>query len=57
MTDMKYKGRDQNIAWVSGDPMGTIIIVVQDGSGQCSEAYQEQSPEWDSGKYTKKIGP
>ena len=47
------EGKGQNIAWVSGDPMDRIIIVVQDGSGQCPEAYQDLSPDWNSGKYTK----
>ena len=51
------KGKGQNIAWVSGDPMDTIFIVVQDSSGKCPEDYQENSPEWDSGKYTKKLEP
>jgi hypothetical protein len=47
------RGKDQNIAWVTGDAESTITIVVKDGSGKCPEAYQEQFPEWDSGKYTK----
>jgi hypothetical protein len=57
--DSEYLGytlnpRDgQNIAWVTGDPESTITIVVQDGSGKCPEAYQEQFSQWDSGKYTK----
>ena len=46
-------GKGQNIAWVSGDPMGTIIIVVQDSSRKCPDDYQERSAEWDSGRYTK----
>jgi hypothetical protein len=61
--DSEYLGytlnsRDgQNIAWVTGDPESTITIVVQDGSGKCPEAYQEQVPEWDSSKYTKILEP
>ena len=46
-------GKDQNIAWVTGDALSTITIVVQDGSGKCPEAYQDLSPDWNSGKYTK----
>ena len=46
-------GKDQNIAWVTGDALSTITIVVKDGSGKCPEAYQEQFPEWDSSKYKK----
>jgi hypothetical protein len=45
----------QNIAWVTGDAKSTITIVVRDGSGQCPHDYQKRSPEWDSGKYTKKL--
>lgn len=45
----------QNIAWVTGDPASTITIVVQDGSGKCPEDYQKRFPQWDSGKYTKKL--
>ena len=48
-----YNGKDQNIAWVSGDPFGTITIVVKDSGGKCSDEDQEHSPEWDSGKFTK----
>ena len=57
--DSEYLGftlnsRDgQNIAWVTGDALSTITIVVQDGSGKCPEAYQDLSPDWNSGKYTK----
>ena len=46
-------GKDQNIAWVTGDALSTIKIVVQDGSGKCPESYQDLSPDWNSGKYTK----
>ena len=52
-----YNGKDQNIAWVSGDPFGTITIVVKDVGGKCSDEYQEHSPKWDSGKYTIKLEP
>jgi len=45
----------QNIAWVTGNAKSTITIVVQDGSGQCPDAYQERFPQWDSGKYTKAL--
>ena len=45
----------QNIAWVTGDIKSTITIVVQDGSGKCPDDYQKRFPEWDSGKYTKKL--
>jgi hypothetical protein len=46
-------GKDQNIAWVTGDAVSTITIVVQDGSGKCLKAYQDEFSKWDSGKYTK----
>ena len=46
-------GKDQNIAWVTGDASSTITIVVQDGSGKCPQSYQDLSPDWNSGKYTK----
>jgi type II secretory pathway pseudopilin PulG len=46
-------GKDQNIAWVTGDALSKITIVVQDSSGKCPESYQEHSPDWNSGKYTK----
>ena len=42
----------QNIAWVSGDALSTITIVVQDSSRRCPDDYQERSAEWDSGRYT-----
>ena len=46
-------GKGQNIAWVTGDALSTITIVVQDGTGKCSKAYQDEFSKWDSGKYTK----
>ena len=48
----KY-GKNRNIAWVTGEAESTITIVVQDSSGKCPEAYQDLSPGWNSGKYTK----
>jgi len=60
--DSRYLGyvlnsrEGQNIAWVTGDPESTITIVVQDGSGQCPDDYQKRSSQWDSGKYTRKLG-
>jgi hypothetical protein len=50
-----YTKEGQNIAWVTGDPLSTITIIVQDGSGKCPDDYQERFPEWDSGKYTKTL--
>ncbi len=34
---------DQNIAWVTGDPLSTITIVVQDTSGKCPSGYRSAS--------------
>ena len=48
-------GKNQNIAWVTGEAESTITIAVKDGSGKCPDAYQERFPEWDSGKYIKKL--
>ena len=48
-----YNGKDKNIAWVSGDPFGTITIVVKDVGGKCLNPYQDEFSKWDSGKYTK----
>lgn len=45
----------QNIAWVTEDTKSAITIIVEDGSGKCPDAYQERFPEWNSGKYTKKM--
>jgi type IV pilus assembly protein PilA len=59
--DSKYLGyvlnsrEGQNIAWVTGDAKSAITIVVQDGSRQCPDDYQQRFSEWDSGKYTKKL--
>jgi hypothetical protein len=37
----------QNIAWVTGDPLSTIKIVVQDTSGKCPMEYMKADPDWD----------
>ena len=37
----------QNIAWVTGDPLSTITIVVQDGGGICPMEYMKADPDWD----------
>ena len=37
----------QNIAWVSGDPLNTITIVVKDGSGRCPKKNMKADPNWD----------
>jgi len=37
----------QNIAWVTGDPLSTITIVVQDGSDICPMEYMKANPDWD----------
>ena len=42
-----YDKGGQNIAWVTGDPLSTIKIVVQDTSGKCPMEYMKADPDWD----------
>ena len=42
----------QNIAWVTGDPLSIITIVVQDTSGKCPKDYMKHWSNWDHNNST-----
>ena len=58
-TDIKKsdieEGTFNDNPWTLKDDGDAVVIQIIDKSGKCSDAYQKESSEWDSDRYTFKI--